>query len=246
VRGTHPPIPILMYHNIEEPAGNRLRRLYVRPTVFSRQMTFLRRLGYRGLSMSRLRPYLLGEVQGRVVGITFDDGYCDNLRNALPVLLRCGFTATCYAVSRASDGFNFWDAADLGVRKALMTEAEMRRWLAAGMEIGAHTRTHPHLPTCDEERLAAEIAGSREDLEARLDSKVEHFCYPYGDFDERVRAAVERAGFVTATSTRRGRAQGDDLLNLPRVHVLGADGLARLALKTFTGDEDRRGRELSR
>jgi peptidoglycan/xylan/chitin deacetylase (PgdA/CDA1 family) len=242
----HPPIPILMYHNIDEPAGTRLRRLYVRPAVFSRQMTFLRGLGYRGLSMSELHPYLLGEVQGRVVGITFDDGYSDNLRNALPVLLRCGFTATCYAVSGASDGFNVWDAADLGVRKAVMTEAEMRRWLAAGMEIGAHTRTHPHLTTCDEECLAAEIGGSREDLEARLDSKVEHFCYPYGDFDDRVRTAVERAGFLTATTTRRGRAQDDDLMNLPRVHVLHTDGIARLALKTLTGYEERRGRELSR
>src|SRR5699024_6830482 len=95
------PIPILMYHNIAPvpPDIERQRSLYVPPRLFARQMGMLRMLGYRGLSMTDALPYLRGERRGRVAVITLDDGYEDNLHNALPVLQRNGFSATCYAVS---------------------------------------------------------------------------------------------------------------------------------------------------
>jgi peptidoglycan/xylan/chitin deacetylase (PgdA/CDA1 family) len=47
--------------------------------------------------------------QGKVVGITFDDGYLENLDNALPILRVNGFTATCYAVSSMIGGTKLWD-----------------------------------------------------------------------------------------------------------------------------------------
>jgi hypothetical protein len=56
------PIPILMYHQIEQapPKGAAFRSLYVSPKAFARQMALLSLLGYRGLSMSGLMPYLRG------------------------------------------------------------------------------------------------------------------------------------------------------------------------------------------
>ena len=98
----HSPIPILTYHQIDEaPAkGAPFRSLYVSPSAFSRQMGLLKILGYQGLSMSALQPYLSGNRTGKVVGITLDDGYLNNLTHALPVLERHGFSATCYVVSK--------------------------------------------------------------------------------------------------------------------------------------------------
>src|SRR5690606_39848854 len=77
-------IPILMYHQVGQPGskGAPYRGLTVHPADFRRQMTWLRRLGYRGLSMRDLMPYLRGEQQGKVVGITFDDGYRNVARSA--------------------------------------------------------------------------------------------------------------------------------------------------------------------
>ena len=71
------PIPILTYHQIDKapPKGTPMRSLYVSKNSFERQMMTLKVLGYKGLSMSELQPYLLGQKQGRVIGITFDDGY---------------------------------------------------------------------------------------------------------------------------------------------------------------------------
>ena len=89
-------IPILMYHSIEAmPKSTVMRSLHVPPKRFKIQMWLLNMLGYKGLSMRGLTPYLEGKKTGKVVGITFDDGYQNNLINAAPVLKKYNFSATC-------------------------------------------------------------------------------------------------------------------------------------------------------
>ncbi len=236
-------LPILMYHNIAQaPAGLRVyRSLYVSPGKFARQMWLLQQLGYMGLSMSAALPYLRGQRQGRVAVITLDDGYVDNLDAALPVLQKFGFSATSYIVSGCIGRFNEWDAQRLGIRKPLMSVAELRRWNAAGMDIGAHTRTHPRLTRCNDATLQNEIHGCKMDLEDRLGSAVTQFCYPYGDVDDRVAAVAREAGYEAATTTRRGRAVvGADLWRLPRVQIARHHILPQVAARVLTRYEDRR------
>lgn len=235
--------PIFMYHNIAQaPRGlKRWRSLYVSPGAFARQMWLLKRLGYTGLSMSDAMPYLRGESQGRIAVITLDDGYVDNLQFALPVLKRHGFTATCYVVSGSLGRYNNWDAEKLGIQKPLMTPGQLRAWQDGGMEIGAHTRTHPHLSRLGPSQLEDEIAGSKADLEEVLGTAVTQFCYPYGDMDERVAAAARAAGYAAATTTRRGRTiVGTDLWHLPRVQVARHHMLPQFAIRAFTDYENRR------
>jgi peptidoglycan/xylan/chitin deacetylase (PgdA/CDA1 family) len=235
-------IPILMYHNIGDPRGQRLHSLYVRTRSFARQMRLLKTLGIRGISITEALPYLTGERSGAVAVITFDDAYLDNLENALPELSRCGFTATCYVPTAAIGRWNLWDADELGTRKPVMNTEQIRSWCAAGMEVGAHTRTHPHLSDCARPRVREEIRGSKRDLEDLVGAEVSHFCYPYGDYDGQVLAEVRAAGFRTAVTSWRGRSRpGDDLLQLPRVLVTSSDRLHRIALKVLTPYEDRRG-----
>lgn len=236
-------IPILMYHQIDvpPPSGTPLRGLVVSPGSFGRQMLLLRLLGYRGLSMRDLEPYLQGQKQGKVVGITFDDGYQNNLQNALPILKKHGFTATCYAVSSMIGGSNSWDKG-LVAEKPLMSEADWRTWLAAGMDIGSHTKTHADLNQSSVELAREQIAGSKKELEGRLGCEVRHFCYPYGRFGAEHSRMVQEAGYVSATTTRRGRVHvGDDLMTLRRVLVAQATHLLHFALKIATTYEDRRG-----
>ncbi|MBU8976236.1 MULTISPECIES: polysaccharide deacetylase family protein [unclassified Lysobacter] len=235
-----------MYHNLCVPPRDiqRQRGLYVTPQRFARQMSLLRSFGYRGVSMSEAMPYLRGEQHGRIAVITFDDGYRDNLDNALPVLRALGFTATCYVVSSWIGGHNAWDCDRLGLRKPLMSVHELRQWQHAGMEVGAHTRTHPRLGDCDALELKDQIGGSRAFLEDLLGRRVTQFCYPYGDHDDAVVAATREAGFDAAVTTQRGRARrGDDLWRLPRVPITFRHLLPSFALRTLTGYEDRNGRD---
>jgi peptidoglycan/xylan/chitin deacetylase (PgdA/CDA1 family) len=91
-------IPILMYHQIDrippkvdaQGVRAKYRSLIVSPASFARQMWLLKILGYRGANMTEVMAYLRGvktiESHGKIVGITFDDGYQNNLAFAMPVL----------------------------------------------------------------------------------------------------------------------------------------------------------------
>lgn len=237
------PIPILVYHQIASaPAkGQPFRSLYVTPGAFARQMAWLGRLGYTGLSMGALQPYLLGKKQGKVVGITFDDGYLNNLVNALPVLSKHGFSSTCYAVSGLLGKTNVWDKS-LGIAQTpLMDDAQVRKWVLAGQEVGSHTHQHIDLTAADEAQCSVEIKLGKSLLELTIGQPVDHFCYPYGRYEPRHIAIADRLGFVTATTTQRSRCHDHtDLLQLPRVPVLRSTSLPVFWLKVATSYEDRR------
>lgn len=235
------PIPILTYHQVETPPtrGVPWRSLVVSPGAFARQMALLRRLGYRGLSMTALEPYLRGEKSGKVVGITLDDGYVNNLQHALPALRQHGFSATCYVVSGQVGGSNVWDR-EAGVPPSrLMDVAQLKTWIAGGQEIGAHTRNHVRLPTVAPQIAGEEIAGCKADLQQRLGVEVRHFCYPYGDYLPEHAEMARIAGYATATTTMRSRAApADSPFALPRVPVLRSTSLPVLWLKIDTPYED--------
>lgn len=237
------PIPILTYHQIDEaPAkGAAFRSLYVPPAAFARQMAMLKLLGYTGLSMTGLMPYLRGDKAGKVVGITFDDGYLNNLTHALPVLAHHGFSATCYAVSQRLGQTNLWDA-ELGITQIpLMNAAQLRQWVAGGQEVGAHTRHHNHLTQSDDASCLQEIGLGKSELEDAIAAPVTQFCYPYGQYTADHSSMVQHAGFLTATTTQRGRCQpGEDWMQLPRVPVLRTTTLVAFWLKVASNYEDKR------
>ena len=237
------PVPILTYHQIAEasPKGAGFRSLSVTPKDFERQMAFLHGRGYHGLSMTALQPYLRGEREGKVFGITFDDGYLNNLTHALPVLQWYGFSSTCYVVSGMLGQTNSWDAA-MGVPPSeLMSAAHLRQWVAGRQEVGAHTRNHVRLLALDAAACEAEIVLCKQELEQITGTAVSHFCYPYGEFKPEHVDMVGRADFMSATTTRRGRCQSDDsMLELPRVPVLRRTHRMLLWWKLVSRYEDRR------
>ncbi len=245
----HSRIPILMYHQVDaRPAkGTPLRGLVVSPHNFSSQMAWLKRLGFQGLSLPQLMPYLLGEKTSKVVGISFDDGYVNNLDHALPILQKFGFSATCYIVSDQPGGSNVWDHGKGIAPQPLMTHFQMRQWVAGGQDIGAHTCSHADLTTLSARQAQQEIAGCKRQLEDALGSAVAHFCYPYGLYDASHVTMVQSAGYLTATTTQRGRAHvaaaatnQAGLFTLPRVPVMGSTWWLQFVRKITTGYEDGR------
>jgi peptidoglycan/xylan/chitin deacetylase (PgdA/CDA1 family) len=239
-------IPILTYHQIDAvpPDGTPFRGLTVSPERFRQQMAWMHRLGYRGLSMRELMPYVRGHACGKVFGITFDDGFRNVQRNAMPVLAAFGFTATNYFVSGQLDGSNVWDAGHGVPYSPLMNGAEIRQWAAAGNEVGAHTVDHVHLPELPDAQARRQISDSKAALEDLVGMPVTAFCYPYGEQHDSHRAMARDAGYDNATLTQRGLARAeDDPFGLPRVTVHGGTNLFRFLQKCLTRHEDsRRGR----
>jgi peptidoglycan/xylan/chitin deacetylase (PgdA/CDA1 family) len=167
-----------------------------------------------------------GRARG-LVGITFDDGYTSVLANAVPELLRHGFTATVFVVSDRVGRTNDWDD---GTPWPLLSRSQISELAAAGMEIGSHSATHPRLVNASASQLAAEVGGSRESLGRLADAEIRGFAYPYGDMDATVRRAVRDAGYDYACAVAAPRAVLG-LMALPRVYVGQRDGPGRMAAK---------------
>ena len=140
--------------------------------------------------------------------LSFDDGYRGHVRDALPTLAAAGWPGVL--------NLKVDNLADLGGTKAV------KRLVAAGWEVDAHTISHPDLTTLGAARLREEVAGARTRLRRLLGVPVSFFCYPSGRYDATVIAAVKAAGYLAATTTRLGWASpAGDRFALSRVRVDG-------------------------
>jgi peptidoglycan/xylan/chitin deacetylase (PgdA/CDA1 family) len=228
-------IPILTYHSINEPPHNAaMPNMFVGQRDFLIQMAWLHRLGFRGVSLGEAMPLLYGTGNDRVAVLTFDDGYMDTYENALPVLKRFGFTATCFVVSSRIATRNNGGKEQAAETPLAMSSKQIGEWIMAGMEIGSHTATHAVLTDCSLEECEYEIRASKKTLEQMFGVAIDAFCYPCGAYDAEVVSCVQRAGYRCATTTRGGRARpGDDVFRLRRLGVNGG-GIWRFLASTFT------------
>lgn len=130
--------------------------------------------------------------------------------------------------------------ADLGLPDApsgVLDWDALRTLAAEGVTIAPHSRTHPLLTRVDPDALAAEIDGSRSDLEREVGPVPPVFAYPSGAHDDTVVRAVDRLGFELAFTTVRGLV---DLrrpvpLRLRRINVGTGTSLGALRLQLIRG-----------
>lgn len=216
------PVPILIYHQIAAAPRKRVpfRSMMVHPDAFRRQMAWLKRLGYQGLSLREAIPYIEGRKTGKVAAITFDDGFLNVLENAAPVLAEHGFTATNFFVSNQIGGSNVWDQ-PLGIAHTpCMSADQLRHWASLGHEVGAHTLDHAHLAQISDEEAMRQIHGSKQAIEAILGETITSFCYPYGEHTMAHRDMAREAGYTHAVTTERRRARShDDPFGIPRTSI---------------------------
>jgi peptidoglycan/xylan/chitin deacetylase (PgdA/CDA1 family) len=124
-----------------------------------------------------------------------------------------------------------------------LTPAQVHDLVRDGLvDVGAHTLTHPVLALRPRAEQAAEINGSKSQLEALLGRPVAGFAYPHGrpvaHYTEETVQLVKEAGFETACSTVSARlGRGADPLQLPRFIVFDGDGddFARRVRAWFQG-----------
>ncbi len=197
--------PVLTYHHVgPRQRGARLKGLYVSPELFARQMTELRTAGFSTpgfeLLLSGSNP---GNPAARVF-LTFDDGFCDVFEHALPVLQQQRYRSMLFLTSELLGKTNQWQQRAGDVTEPLMDAAQVRDWLSAGQEIGSHTRTHPRLTQLSAAAAREEISASKKALEDSFGVPIEHFCYPYGEWNESVRDLVRAAGYKSACTTITG------------------------------------------
>lgn len=222
----------LCYHAISESWDSELA---VTPEQLERQVTLLLRRGYKP---ARFLGAATAPVGRRTLAITFDDAYRSVHELARPVLRELGVTASVYAPTDwiGSERPMQWPGIDgwlgTGHERELipMDWAELAELSEEGWEVGSHTCSHPHLTALDDERLAAELEGSRSACAAGLGRPCETIAYPYGDVDDRVVAATASAGYRAAGALPHA-PHAAEALRWPRVGIYRWDGPSRFRLK---------------
>lgn len=215
-------VPVFAYHKLAPPPRATTDPfLYVSPGRFEAQLAAFRRAGCASASLAEaLRA---GDNSARQVVLTFDDGFADVLEPGLEALSRHRFRALQFLVPGFLGRRNEWDIAKGDVPEPLMDEAQIRDWLAAGHEIGSHSMTHRNLRRLGPAEARQEIAGSKKALEDRFGLAVEHFCYPFGAWNQAVRDLVGEAGYRTACTLRFGvNAPDTPRLELRRIFPLSS------------------------
>jgi peptidoglycan/xylan/chitin deacetylase (PgdA/CDA1 family) len=222
VHGRHDsPVPILMYHVLGTPQANAVfPQLFVEPSNFKAQMAWLSRRGYHAVTLRQVLRYWRSGIAlpRKPIVLSFDDGYLSDYTIALPVLRRYHWPGVLNLVVN-------------NVRPGDLTAQEVRRLIAAGWEIDAHTISHVDLTRLDPAALRREVAGSRTRLRRMFGQRVDFFCYPLGHYDARVVAAVRAAGYRGATTEDPGLARPARRFRLPRIRLALGDGAAQLAAK---------------
>jgi peptidoglycan/xylan/chitin deacetylase (PgdA/CDA1 family) len=216
------PVPILEYHVLGAPAADApYPELYVTRPDFHHQMDWLDEHGYQAVTLEAVEDawYEGGKLPAKPVVISFDDGYRPQFTYALPELRKHGWPGVLNLKAEGSD----------------LYESNVKTMIAAGWELAAHTIDHSDLTTLDAAELKRETAGARTILRREYGVPVKDFCYPAGRFDPTVIAAVEAAGYVTATTEIPGYADREAPYELARFEILGSSGVAGVAADLGSG-----------
>lgn len=227
-----------MYHQVTAGGPPGYAQYTVTPAAFARQMRVLVGLGYRAITLDDVVAARSAgsPLPRRSVVITFDDGFADAVRHAVPVLVRRGLTATFFVVTGLVGRMSEWTRRNRGIEMALAGAPMLREISDAGFTVGSHAVTHRPLAELEESESRYELRHSRRRLEDLLGREVRHLAYPFGSANDVVRAAAAECGYRTACSTIAGLSPDDeDLLMLRRIHVAGSDSIADFVSRLRTG-----------
>jgi len=206
-------VPVLIYHHVKalKPSDSATERgLTILPSQFQAQLRYLQSNGYHTVSASALVAALQGKsiLPTKPVVLTFDDGYRDVYTNVYHLLHRLHLTATFFVVPGFLDSVRY------------LTWKQVDQMSKQGMDIEAHTMSHPDLTLVPAIQARNEIDQSRFVLQRRLHKLVRIFAYPYGDYNAAVLQDVRAAGYVAAFTTREGWIESNgEMLTLPRVYA---------------------------
>ncbi len=218
--------PILLYHHVNVlPAhmSKAMRRWSLSPQKFEAQMDWVAAHGFHTITMEQLIRHLKHglALPPKPIVLSFDDGWKDHYSVVFPILKKHDFVGTFFIIT------------DSVGHSAFMNWKQILRMSAAGMDIQAHTLTHPRLSTLPHEEAQHEIVESKRILEKHLNKPVTVLAYPYGCYNDDVIAIAKAAGFegaATVSGLNGGYLfRADQSYTLERYAIEGGDNLEYIA-----------------
>jgi peptidoglycan/xylan/chitin deacetylase (PgdA/CDA1 family) len=179
-------VPILLYHRIGvSPTDSQY---YVPPEKFEEQMKLLHDWEYTVIPVELLvKAIQIGaELPPRPVILTFDDGDISVYTTAFPIMQKYGLTGVTYIVGNYMGTSGY------------MTADQIKELVAAGWEVGSHSRSHRDLTRLAPAVQRVEIVEARKVLQKATGSPVLTFAYPFGIMNSAVGDYAHFAGYIAA------------------------------------------------
>jgi peptidoglycan/xylan/chitin deacetylase (PgdA/CDA1 family) len=217
----------LLYHKIDRPTPDvKIRGAFTSPRRFERQMSYLKRNGFRFYTASAIVDFYSdrGHFPEKGVCVTFDDGWKDNYTNAFSILKKLEIPATIFLVAACVGHLTDQVTADGEGPREHMSESDVREMSSAGIEFGSHGMNHKLFDRTGPEDIESEVFDSKNYIEALLQRDCRVFAYPAGFYTEFAQGAIRRSGYSAAFSTVYGPEEGTDLFALNRSEILRRHG----------------------
>ena len=186
-------IPVLMYHNIApvpRTGSVNYRGLFVSPSMFEKQMKYLKENGYKTLTPQEFYDILKSgkNPHKKSVLITFDDGSRGQYRYAYPVLKKYKMTATFYIIADRSP----------------IKKSELKEMVKDGMIVDSHTSTHRDLKKLQgTKNFKFQLVDSKEKLEKTTGQEIVSIAYPGCVADKRSFDIIKKNGYLLGFSCGR-------------------------------------------
>ena len=216
--GGRPVVPVLLYHAVTTTPGRQIAPFTVSPDDFARQLDLVLDAGYRcttfGDLLTRERE---GECPERLAVITFDDGYADFASEAMPRLTARSLVSTLYLTTGWLEGGG---PRTPGPTDRMLSMSQLPELLDQGVELGAHSHSHPQLDTLQRRALDDELHRPKVILEDALGRPVTTVAYPHGYSGPRVRRAARECGYDSGAGVRNAlHHPGEDPFAVSRLTV---------------------------
>lgn len=215
-----PRIPVLLYHAVMDDPPDWIAEFAVAPQEFGAQLDAIVASGRTPVTVTTLVDHLAvrdgAPLPPRPVVLTFDDGFADLPGPTAEALASRALPATAYLTTGAITP---------GLRSLLppapmMTLSQAPQLEQYGMEVGAHTITHPQLDTLPAKALRRELTEPKAVLEDVLGHEVTHLAYPHGYNSRAVRRAAAGAGYASAVAVRHAlSSETDEVYRIARLIV---------------------------
>ena len=225
-------IPVLMYHSISYDSSP----ISITPKDFEKHLIFFKNYNYETINLNEINQI----SKSRPFIITFDDGYKDNLLEALPLLKKYNFKATCFITTNFIGKTNKWDENKKNfTKKNIMGFDEIKEWISNNMQIGSHTHNHLNLENLNNSEIINELAISKKILIDNFKINVDCVSYPFGRLNNNI-YNLAKDYYKKAVTTNRSRYNTSlhgDLL-IPRINMGKNLSKFKLFLKIKTIYED--------
>lgn len=219
--------PVLLYHKIDRPTPDvKIRGAFTTPARFERQLSYMKRNGFRFSTASRFVDHYLseGRFPERTLCLTFDDGWKDNYTNAFPILKKLEIPATIFLVPTCIGENTTKVTAEGEWPRQHMSADDIRAMSHDGIEFGSHSMNHKLLDQTPEDEVTFEVTESKRVLEDLLQKECRVFAYPAGFHTDAAREAVRHAGYVGGFTTVYGSDDEPDVFALNRTEILRRHG----------------------